>query len=78
MAMVWEPGDFYWKHSGEYKISRGRMRGRWLYSAWFRRDLLGVFQDVAAAERACELHQMGIYPADKILPRYRSPRVAGI
>lgn len=60
--MQWQRGDKYYMHCREYKISKSYVRGKVAYSAWFRRELLGVFKTFADAELVVEQHDAGMFP----------------
>jgi len=60
--MQWQKGDNYFIHRREYKISRSWVRGKCKYSAWHRRELLGIFETLEAAKHIVEVHEAGLYP----------------
>lgn len=61
--MEWKRSECgYFIHSRDYKISGARLRGNWRYSAWHRRELLGVFNTVNEAKRVIEIHEAGHFP----------------
>lgn len=61
--MQWKRSECgYYIHKHDYKISRARVQGNWRYSAWHRRELLGVCNSVDDAKMIIELHEAGLYP----------------
>lgn len=61
--MQWKRSECgYFIYKSDYKISGARVRGNWRYSAWHRRDLLGVFNSVDDAKKIVEIHEAGHFP----------------
>lgn len=60
--MQWQKGDKYYIYYREYKISRSWSRGIVAYSAWHRRELLGVFERLEDAKHIVAVHEAGLYP----------------
>jgi len=65
--MQWQKGDKYYIYYRDYKISRSWVRGIVAYSAWHRRELLGVFKSLDDAKHIVEVHETGYLPHGEII-----------
>lgn len=64
--MKWEKGDDYYWHCREYKISKCFVRRMPRFSAWYQRELLGVFNSFVDADLAVKQHAAGLFPREGI------------